>query len=183
MQLLNSSARYGAVLQAVHWLTALLVVCGWLIGEFNDYLPKGSARAFGLLVHMTIGQCVIVLLVARLAWRIADPPPPAEPTRFGRLLEVAAKLNHYALYALLIAVPIAGIVVQFSRGRPLPLFGLEDIVSPWVLDRAFARTMLRVHEYLADTLLILAGIHAAAALIHHYLWRDRTLTRMLPGKA
>ena len=96
---------------------------------------------------------------------------------------MAAKLNHYALYALLIAVPIAGIVVQFKRGRPLPLFGLEDIVSPWVLDRAFARTMLRVHEYLADTLLILAGIHAAAALIHHYLWRDRTLTRMLPGKA
>ncbi len=46
-----------------------------------------------------------------------------------------------------------------------------------------ARTLIGVHEFLADALLILAGIHAAAALLHHWLWRDRTLVRMLPGAA
>ena len=71
--------------------------------------------------------------------------------------------------------------MQLKRGNPLPFFGLWDIGSPWPTDRAMARSLLRVHEYLADALLILAGVHAAAALMHHYLFEDRTLLRMLPG--
>ena len=78
MQLANSKSHYGAVAQIVHWLAALFVVVGWLLGQFGDYLPKGSARAAGLYTHMTLGQCVFVLLIVRLAWRFADPPPPAE---------------------------------------------------------------------------------------------------------
>ena len=99
----------------------------------------------------------------------------------GRPLEILARLNHYALYALLVAVPLLGVIVQLKRGNALPVFGLWEFVSPWPADRALSRTILRVHEYLADTLLILAGVHAVAALIHHYVFRGRTLSRMLPG--
>jgi cytochrome b561 len=74
-----------------------------------------------------------------------------------------------------------GILVQLKRGNPLPLFGVWDVASPWPTDRTLARTLLRVHEYLADTLLTLAGVHAAAALMHHYIFEDRTLVRMLPA--
>jgi cytochrome b561 len=91
-----------------------------------------------------------------------------------------AKVSHYLLYGLLIAVPIAGIVLQFARGDALPIFGVADIASPWVKDRAFARSVKEVHEVLAHALMIVAAFHAAAALLHHRVLRDRTLSRMLP---
>ena len=56
------------------------------------------------------------------------------------------------LYALLIAAPVAGIVVQFARGDALPLFGLSEIPSPWAADQAFARSVKEVHEVLATAL-------------------------------
>jgi cytochrome b561 len=180
MQLTNSTARYGVVPQALHWLTFMCVVAGWLLGQFLDDLPKG-AQSFGLFVHMTLGQCVVLFLVSRLVWRAANPPPPPEPTRFGRLTIYAAKLNHIALYALLVAVPVFGTIVQLKRGHGLPVFGFWEFAPPWPVDRPLARSMLRVHDYLANTLMIFAGIHAVAALIHHFGFRDRTLLRMVPG--
>jgi cytochrome b561 len=66
MQLANSQTRYGFIPQIVHWLTALFVIAGWLFGQFGDDLPKGTARAAGLFAHMTLGQCVIAMLVIRL---------------------------------------------------------------------------------------------------------------------
>jgi cytochrome b561 len=95
-------------------------------------------------------------------------------------VDPAARIAHYSLYALLVAVPVAGIVLQFARGDALPLFGIAEISSPWLKDRAFAHSVKEVHEVLAHALVILAAIHAAAALIHHWIFRDRTLVRMLP---
>ena len=181
MQLTNSKAQYGAVAQVLHWLTALFVICGWLLGTFHDDVPKGPIRTGVLTTHMTLGQLVVVLLIARLAWRMANPPPPPEPTRFGWLQQAAATLTHYVLYGLLVAVPFFGVLVQLKRGRELPLFGVWDIVSPWPVDKAMARSLKDVHEFLADALLLLAGAHAAAALMHHYVFQDRTLSRMLPA--
>jgi cytochrome b561 len=181
MQLANSKTHYGAGPQLLHWLTALFVICGWLLGTFLDDFPKGPIRSSALVVHMTLGQCVIVFLIARLFWRMANPPPPPEETRFGWLQQAVAAFTHYVMYALLVAVPFMGILVQLKRGNPLPLFGVWDVASPWPTDRTLARTLLRVHEYLADTLLILAGVHAVAALMHHYIFEDRTLVRMLPA--
>jgi cytochrome b561 len=180
---MNSPARYGALPQALHWLTAIFVIAGWLLGQFIDAFPKGPPRTFALLTHMTLGEFVILFLIARLIWRFANPPPPVEPTQFGRLLEVASQVSHWTLYALLVAVPVVGIVVELKRGQPLPVLGVWDVASPWPADRATARNALGAHEVLANALLILAGIHAAAALVHHYAFRDRTLVRMLPGRS
>jgi cytochrome b561 len=181
MQIRNSAIRYGAVPQVLHWLVAALIVVAWTLGTFGDDLPKGPARAAGLFVHISIGLAVIALVGVRLMWRIGDPPPPPEKTPFGAWAEYAARLAHYAMYALLVAVPVAGIVVQFARGNPLPFFGLFEIASPWPADRAFARSCKDVHEVLANGLVILAAFHAAAAFVHHWIFRDRTLVRMLPG--
>jgi len=114
-------------------------------------------------------------------WRVVDPPPPPAPTVFGTWGDRASRLAHYALYALLVAVPAVGIAVQFARGQPLPLFGFTEIASPWIANRPVARSMKEVHEVLANALVMLAALHAAAALIHHWVLHDRTLARMLPG--
>jgi cytochrome b561 len=179
MQWGNSEARYGAAPQTIHWLTVIFIAVGWLLGWFIDDFPK-AAHSYVLVAHMILGQCVIVLLVIRLVWRFLDPPPPAEKTRFGRVHELGAKFSHYALYVFLLAVPFAGIVVQLKRGNGLPIFGLWNFASPWPADRATARSVLRAHEYLANVLVLLAGVHAAAALMHHWFLHDRTLVRMLP---
>ena len=181
MRFRNSPDGYGAIPQALHWLTVGLVVLAWATGEFDDALPKGAARATGLLVHESAGLAILGILVVRLLWRLADPPPPPEPTVLGKWLDRAGLLAHYALYALLIAAPVADIVLQFARGEPLQLFGLFEIASPWTANRPFARATKEVHEVLANGLVVFAGVHAAAALVHHWFFRDRTLVRMLPG--
>jgi cytochrome b561 len=181
MRLRNSSDSYGAVPQALHWAVAVLVLLAWLLGTFGDVLPRGPARAAGLFVHMSAGLAIVALVVVRLGWRLGDPPPLPERTALGDWAERAGQLTHYALYALLIAIPVAGIVLQFARGGAVPLFGLIEIASPWPADRAFSRSVREVHEVLANALMILAGIHAAAALAHHWIFRDRTLLRMLPS--
>jgi cytochrome b561 len=117
-----------------------------------------------------------------LLWRIGDPPPPPEQTLFGRWGERAGVMMHYALYGLVIAVIVLGVAVQFARGDALPVFWFE-IGSPWPADRALARTLKEIHEVLANGLIIFAGLHALAALIHHWILRDRTLLRMLPGSS
>ena len=133
-----------------------------------------------MFVHISAGLAIFAMLAARILWRTVDKPPAPEPARFGPWLDRLAALAHLALYALLVAVPVAGIVLQFARGDALPLFGLGEIASPWIKDRAFAHSVKEVHEVLAHALVILAALHAAAALIHHWFLGDRTLVRMLP---
>jgi cytochrome b561 len=182
MQWRNSTRGYGAIPQVMHWITVALVILAWFLGQFDDIFPKGPARAAALFVHISAGLSVAGLVVLRLCWRLADVPPPLERTVLGAWLDHTARLAHYALYALLIAVPLSGIALQFVRGDALPLFGLAEIASPLGgADRALRRTVKEVHEVAANALIILAMLHAAAALMHHWLLRDRTLVRMLPG--
>ena len=121
MQIRNSDQAYGAAAQALHWATVLLVILAWTLGTFDDALPKGAAHAAGLFVHISAGLVIPALLILRLLLRVVDPPPALEPTRLGKWAEVTARLAHYSMYALLIAVPVTGILAQFARGNPLPV--------------------------------------------------------------
>jgi cytochrome b561 len=100
----------------------------------------------------------------------------------GRIADPAARVAHYALYALLIAVPVTGIILQFARGNALPILGIWEISSPWMRDRGFAHNVKEVHEIAANLLVIVALLHAAAAVIHHLVFHDNTLIRMLPRR-
>jgi cytochrome b561 len=180
MQIRNSSDGYGAIAMALHWATAVLVLAAWLLGQFGDDLPRGAARETGLFIHISFGLAIVALAVARLFWRLSNPPPAPEKSPLGAFGDCAAKAVHYVIYALLIAIPIVGIAAQFARGHALPVFGLFEIGSPWAADRTFAHNVTEIHETLANALMIVVGLHAAAALAHHYILRDRTLLRMLP---
>jgi cytochrome b561 len=180
MPVRNSPDQYGAIPKAFHWLTVVLVITAWLLGHFIDDLPNVLHPA-GLVTHIAIGTTIILLLIMRLSWRFIDPPPPPEKTALGKIAEVGARSAHYVLYALLLVIPILGMLVQFTRGKPLPIFGLFEIPSPWLRDRALADSLLEIHEWLANALIVVASLHGAAALMHHFVLGDRTLRRMLPG--
>ena len=183
MQLNDQSNSYNGLAQALHWLTAICVIVVWSLGEFDNVLPKGAGRAVGLFVHISVGLAILAMLIVRLPCQVAYKPPP-EQTKFGAWMTVwtdpAARIAHYAMYLLLAAVPISGIALQFARGNALPLFGLGEITSPWSADRAFAGSVKEIHEVVANALVILAMFHALAALLHHFVFGDRTLIRMLP---
>jgi cytochrome b561 len=176
----NDARDFGSLAKGMHWAAAACVLAAWLLGSFIDDLPKAWEPKV-LFAHISFGLVVLALLVGRLGWRLASPAPPAIATKYDPWMGRAAIAAHVLLYALLLAVPIAGIVLQFARGGALPVFGLAEIASPWVRDRAFARSVKEVHEVLANALLILAVVHAAAALFHHHVLKDDTLVRMLPG--
>jgi cytochrome b561 len=182
MRLHNSSDRYGAVAVSLHWLTFLLVALAWALGQGMDILPRGDARTAGIVTHIALGLAVLFIFVVRFIWRMAETRPAAIPTPLGHWSDVLAEMVHYALYALLFAVPVVGIAYQFARGD-LPVFGLFHIQSPLTPDRDLAGSIREVHETLANAIVLLAGFHAAAALAHHYLFRDRTLVRMLPHRS
>lgn len=181
---MNNLAEYAPFAKTLHWITVVFVVIAWLLGTFGDELSKGPVRDTGLLLHIWIGLAVLLVALVRIPRRIAVPPPRDTSTEFGKWLvewtDPVSRVMHYVLYGLLVLVPLFGIALQFARGHGLSLFGLAEIPSPWLSDRAFARSLKGVHEVLANLLMILAALHAAAALLHHIVFGDNTLRRMLP---
>ena len=179
-----ASNGYGPVAKSLHWATVLLVVIAWTLGMFGEELSEESAQGSRSLAHIWIGLTVLVVALVRIPWRIANPPPEVVPAEFGRWLvawtDPASRLMHYVLYGLLVAVPVFGIALQFAEVHALPLFGLGEILSPWPADKAFAHSLKEVHEILAHLLVILAVFHMTAALVHHVVFGDNTLKRMLP---
>jgi cytochrome b561 len=179
-----TNTEYGPFAKTLHWVTLLFVLAAWALGTFGDDLSEGPTRDAGLLTHIWIGLTVLVLALVRIPWRIANPAPRLVRTEFARWLvewtDPAARIMHYVLYALLVLVPCVGIALQFARGHSLPIFGLAAIPSPWIADKALAGSLKEVHEILANLLVILALFHMTAALIHHWVFGDSTLRRMLP---
>ncbi len=182
----NTADRYGGIARSFHWLTVFLVALAWLLGVFGEDLPKGTARNAGLAAHVFAGLAILLMLIGRLIWRVLDRAPTSttstSKTWLARWSAPASRTMHYLLYALLFAVPVCGIFLQFARGDALSLFGLVEIPSPWIKDRAFAGNIKEIHELLAHALISLAALHALAALVHHYVIHDRTMIRMLPPR-
>lgn len=161
----------------LHWLTAALVVALWCIGQTVDWAPRGALRVDYRSLHILLGVSLAVVLVARIAWRIGWGGMLA-PLQTGPLLAVARGI-HWVLYALLILAVALGITNVWARGDAVfNLFTVPQLVPG---DRALVHRIEGWHALAANAVLIVAGLHAAAALFHHYVLRDATLRRMLPG--
>lgn len=178
MHLKNATQRYGSVAKTLHWLMAALVVTCWALGVLTDDFLKATSRDVALFAHITAGLALLDLLLLRALWRAISTLPPAERAVFG-IWPGMGRLMHFVLYAMLLIVPVTGILIQFFFGKGLPLYGIADIPSPLTFNARFASNMMEVHELSAHALMILAATHALAALVHHYVFRDRTLVRML----
>lgn len=172
--------RYVFPVIALHWLTLVLLALVYACAELAEAFPKGSAGRAGLRSwHETLGLVVFAVVWLRLIARaFADTPPiaPAPPLWQARL----ARAVHAALYGLMIALPLSGWLMLSAAGKPIPFFGWElpALVAP---NRSLAAAVDDVHEAIATAGYWLIGLHAAAALFHHYIVRDNTLRLMLPG--
>jgi cytochrome b561 len=175
----NATERYGSLSIALHWLMLLLLVGVYACINLSDLFPKGSGLREGLKTwHFTLGLSVLALVWLRLAARLVVRAPPADLTS-PKWQQLSAKAVHFALYAFMILTPLVGWLVLSARGKPIPFFGVE---LPALLgaSEALAKTLKEVHEAGGTGGYFLVGLHAAAALFHHYVRKDHTIRRMLP---
>ena len=176
----DDGSNYDSVAIALHWTTALLVVANFLLAQVWDFFAKPTQH-FLQATHMSFGILLGAVIVARLVWR--EMPGHQVSSLEAGWVRLASKAAHYLLYALLIVEVGLGFVVQWARGNPLSFFGL-GIPSPLpALPRPESHQIQEVHNWVAWAIIIIAVAHAAAALYHHYVLKDRVLERMLPAGA
>lgn len=169
--------RYSGVAIAFHWTIALLVIVNLVIGIGHEGIP--ALRAF-MGAHKAIGITVLVLTIGRVAWRLAHRPPPL-PGDVAGWQKGVAHATHWALYVLLLLMPLSGwLMVSGPDGRrPLDWFGLFPL--PYLpASEGLADAGHSAHGLLGWIMLALVVLHVAAALYHHLLLRDRVLVRMAP---
>lgn len=177
----NTPDRYGSISIALHWLMLLVFIAVYACIELSGSFPKGSdPRALMKTLHFSFGLLVFIMVWLRLAVRILSPTPCLEPNTSSRQQHFA-KLAHAALYVLMIAMPVAGWLALSAAGKPIPFFGLE--FSALIDENAsLAKPIKKIHETVGNVAYLLIGLHAAAALFHHYVRRDHTLLKMLPKR-
>jgi cytochrome b561 len=180
MNLRNSIHRYGSLSIAAHWLMLILLIAVYACMELRGYFPKGSALREGLKTwHYMLGLAVLALVVLRLILRGFGPQPSIHPQP-PRWQVLSAKLMHLALYAFMFVMPILGWLILSAEGQPIPFFGLQ-LPALASASASVADWAGQAHELIADAGYFLVGLHAVAALYHHYILRDDTLKRMLPS--
>ena len=176
----DDGTNYDNVAVALHWATALLVVVQFGLAETWDYFAKPTQHAMQSL-HISLGVLLAAVIVARLAWRLI-PGHQISSIELG-WVRVASKVGHYLLYALLVAQVGTGFLFRWAQGHPAAFFGL-GLPSPFgAMDKARRHTLHGLHEWIGWAIIIIAFIHALAALYHHYVLKDRVLRRMLPKRA
>jgi cytochrome b561 len=181
MNLKNATLRYGSLSIGIHWLMLLLFVAVYGTVELHELFEKGSnLREMLMTWHFMLGMLVFVLVWLRLAARLSGPTPAILPEPPG-LQQLSSKLLHLALYLLMIGMPLTGWLMLSAAGKPIPFFGLE---LPALIgeNKDLAKQIKEVHEFVGTTGYFLIGLHTVAALYHHYIKHDNTLTRMLPGR-
>ncbi|MEP6906585.1 MAG: cytochrome b, partial [Pseudoxanthomonas sp.] len=183
MTLKNTADRWGPVSQAFHWLIVLLIAGLAIVGLVMGDLPKTPKYFWVYTAHKSFGITVLVLVIARLAWRLyagKPEPVPGTPTWQERI----AGVTHGLLYALILVMPVSGWLYDSASGlRPFRWFGLFDMPKLSPPDESLRNLSHGVHEWGFWILLALVVAHAGAAFYHHYFQRDATLTRMLPRRS
>ena len=146
--------KYSGLQIGIHWLVFLLVVVAYAAMELRGFFPRSD--------------------------RLKSPAPPIVP-KPSPMMTGFAHLGHLVIYLLFIALPLIGMVMMYWRGNPWYAFGLT---MPYAPQSDFERvdTLKAIHEWLANAGYFVIGLHALAALVHHYWWKDNTLLRMMPRK-
>ena len=175
----NTPSRYGWLSIALHWGMALTVIGMFALGiwmrELSYYDPwYKDAPA----IHKSIGILLFLMLIVRIVWRNINIRPTDDPA-LKPWERTTAHLTHIALYGLMFALMIAGYLISTADGRAIEVFGWFQVPAT-LYDLPEQEDIAgEIHELIAWALILLAGVHALAALKHHFINRDTTLLKML----
>jgi cytochrome b561 len=169
---------FGLVTILIHWISAALIIFLFglgiymrSLGYYDDWYHKGPE------LHISLGLLLLFIILVRIFWRASSATP--ENLSDHKASNLAAKLLKLALYGLLFVVLVSGYLITTAEGVAANMFNLIKIPALLELSADNVDLAGEIHEILAWAIIILAALHAGAALMHHFIMRDRTLVRML----
>lgn len=177
----NTKSQYGILSTYIHWVSALLVIALFAVGFWMVDLSYYSEwYRTAPYYHKAFGLTLLALTLGRVIWhRISKKP---EPIGENKIEKAAASIAHKVLYLSLFVVMISGYLISTADGRGIEWFGLFTVPSIGELFESQEDIAGIVHEYSAYFILGLAVVHAAAALKHHFINKDETVTRITKFK-
>jgi cytochrome b561 len=170
------ATAYDPVTIRYHWMTVVLIALLWIGGETFDFFPRGVLRIDAQSVHIVLGIVLAAVMVARIVWRAARGVRLAEADR--GMWAVLSRGARWALYLLILAA--LGFGLYAVSQRSMSFFGLFPLPALANVSRRDFHEIIENHELFANLTVILALLHAGAALVHHYILRDTVLARMIP---
>jgi cytochrome b561 len=179
MAIRNTTTRWGAIAQTLHWLIVVLIIAQVILANIAEDLPLGMKKLAMFARHKSVGITILVLAVIRLAWRWANPTPEL-PSTLKPYERVLANVTHAGLYILLFAMPLTGWMMTSARGFPVSWFNLFQLPDFVPKNQSLYNAMKETHDTLALALYAIVFLHVVAALKHHFVLKDDTLRRMLP---
>lgn len=172
--------RYTATARLLHWIVALMVLATIPIGTVM--IQEGLARSTQdtlFILHKNGGVIILLLVLARIAWRAAHPPPPL-PASVPAWQQAISRLVHVGLYAMLVFMAVTGYTRVAAGGFPIEM--LDALGVPRLAPRSdsLAETAKALHHNGRLVLVALVLMHVGAALYHAILLRDGVFSRMWP---
>ena len=175
----DDGSRYDGVAITLHWLTAFLVIANFTLAQIWDWYPD-ETKSWMEDAHMSFGVLLAAVVVLRILWRFL--PGHQMSSLEAGWMRVASKASHYLLYTMLVAEAALGFAFRWGGGRPMAFFGTGIPPLTGEMSRPLRRQLREFHEWIGWAIIVLALLHALAALYHHYVLKDRVLRRMLPGR-
>ena len=177
----DTEAGYGLVSRLLHWLMAVATVAlfalGWWMVGLDYYSPYYHAAPD---LHRSVGMVLFAALLARLLWRAGNVKPSDDDLRpYER---IGARIVHIGFYPLLLFLLVSGYLISTSDGKGIDIFGLFEVPAV-VAGKGLSDTAGAVHRWLAYLTMVLAAIHTAAALKHHFIDGSKAFSRMWSGPA
>lgn len=177
----ETSERYDRVTMALHWATAILVIGQFASAHIWQLFERGTPLRLGLIsTHIACGILLAAVIIARICWRLMNRGQL--PRAVSGLQHLAASSVHFLLYGMLICQVALGFTLAWAVNLPLSFFGLFTIPPLLTIAPDVRQTIATLHNGVAWAIIAVAGIHAAAALLHHYVLRDHVLLRMIPQR-
>ncbi len=175
----NSSDQYGWVSIALHWTLAIVLIAMYFVGDYMvelDYYDTWYHRA--PQIHKEVGVTIGVLMIFRLLWNALQ----VSPKHVGKdkaAVKFMAKAAHFFLYVLVFSLVVSGYLISTAKGAGIDVFGLFEIPALLPDDKDRGELAGWIHEWIGLGFMALVALHAFAALLHHFVFKDRTLKRML----
>ena len=176
----SAGPAYSVTARVLHWVVAALVLFMVPVGIIIANEWGGPVQQPLYDLHKSVGVLLLPLVLARLLYRLTHPPMPL-PADIPALQQFAAHATHWALYGLLIAQPLVGLIATSAYPAPLPMFGLFDLPPVWPENRPLSERLFALHRWMGIAIAVVAAMHIGAALHHHFVRRDRVLMRMVTG--